>query len=106
MFIFGSESDSYFGRFGPTYYGNAVGISQQPQCQQQPAAQYEMTGDKTALTDSAAPYGTAYNNNATHGAASPPTHPAITTMEPTTSDMSQPNDVQYREKVQALHACK
>ncbi|CAO3607749.1 unnamed protein product [Mucor hiemalis] len=121
---FGSEPDSYFGKFGPAYYGNTVGIVGTQQRRHQPTqAPFEMTGDKTILTDSAAPYGTtnsthSYNNyDHSHIAtvnATSPTHPATATVQPTAigTEMPQPhhtqnnqsNNVVYGEKVQALHA--
>lgn len=120
ILVLGSEPDSYLGKFGPAFYGNTVGIGG-TQHRQQPIAQapYEMTGDKTILTDSAAPYGTAtsthsYNNYdnshiAPTNIVTSPTHPAAATVEPhmPTPAMAQTtNNVEYREKVQALHACK
>jgi hypothetical protein len=85
---------------------------QNQQSQQQPQAQYEMTGDKTILTDSAAPYNTAnsangynYNSTTNNNVSSPSTHPATTTVEPNTINSEQ-NNIEYQEKVQALHACK
>lgn len=124
IIVFGSEPDSYFGRFGPTYYGNTVGIVGAQHRRHQPTqAPFEMTGDKTILTDSAAPYGTAnsahsytnydHSHNATVNATSP-THPATATVQPSAigTEMPQPqhhnqsNNVVYGEKVQALHACK
>lgn len=65
-----------------------------------------MTGDKTILTDSAAPYGTAYH------ATSPPAHPAAAIIEPNNNSITtepaalNQQQIEYREKVQALHACK
>lgn len=76
-----------------------------------------MTGDKTILADSAAPYGsvnsyptTTTTNNHVVSATSPPlTHPAATaSVEPNNaggSETVQPN-IEYKEKIQALHACK
>lgn len=101
-----------------------VGAQQQQQYRRhqptQQQAPFEMTGDKTILTDSAAPYGSAahsahsYNTNSHH--ATSPTHPATATVQPSAigTEMSQPqhhnqsnnNNVVYGEKVQALHACK
>ncbi|KAI9270254.1 hypothetical protein EDC94DRAFT_598580 [Helicostylum pulchrum] len=108
VLVFGSEADSYFGKYAPKYYGNTVGIvaphNQPLQAQQSSQPQYEMTGDKTILTDSAAPYGTAYH------ATSPPTHPATAIIEPNNNNMSteptalNQQQIEYREKVQALHA--
>lgn len=100
MIVFGSESDSYFAKFGPTYYGNTVGIVSTQQEVVQPPV--EMTGDKTIVTE--APYATnyTYNQNTAYHATSPPTHPATATIEPNIAR----TDIEYREKVQALHACK
>jgi hypothetical protein len=120
VIIFGSEPESYIGKFAPSYYGNSVGIVGQmhqtnnnlqatPQQQQQPQ-QYEMTGDKTILPDS----NTAYNSpNNTHQQQQYNTSPIPTTanrsmtpVEPVSETPRPNNVVEYREKVQALHACK
>lgn len=101
MIVFGSEADSYFAKFGPSYYGNTVGIVSVLPTPVQP----EMTGDKTIVTD-ATPYTAThqYNQNTAYHATSPPTHPATATVEPNTTRTD--NQIEYREKVQALHACK
>ena len=122
--MFGSEQDSYLGRYGPAYYGNTVGIVGTQQRHYQPSqAPYEMTGDKTILTESAAPHGTMNSNHhqfnsynqQSHIApnntmASPPTHPATAIAQPTNINTdthnNNSNNVEYGEKVQALHACK
>lgn len=116
--MFGSEPESYVGSLAPAHYGNSVGIvhHQQQQQQQQP---YEMTGDKTILADSAAAataaggahfgsvnsYPTNTTNN--HVSSPPLAHPAATaSVSPNNgSEAAQPT-MEYKEKVQALHACK
>ncbi|KAI9357729.1 hypothetical protein BD770DRAFT_456659 [Pilaira anomala] len=118
VIVFGSESDSYFGKYSPKYYGNTVGVVTPHQTSQQSLQQphFERTGDKTILTDSAAtataaPSGgtTAYHGTAYH-ATSPPAHPATATIEPNiiSSEQTQPTtaqqQIEYRERVQALHA--
>jgi hypothetical protein len=125
VIVFGSEPESYVGKFAPSCYGNSVGIVgqthqtnnnlQAQQQQQQHQQQYEMTGDKTILPDSTtAPYSNSPNNTYQQYNTSPiPVNNNTvnrsmtnTPVEPI-SEMPQPNNVvEYREKVQALHACK
>ncbi|ORE09341.1 hypothetical protein BCV72DRAFT_248245 [Rhizopus microsporus var. microsporus] len=101
--IFGSDPESYIGQYGPSHYGNSVGIQHHRQQQPQQQQAYEMTGEKTILSDP--PVQTA---------TTPTTAPATTTttQEPNTAlsasnqvtEMSQPSPIEYREKVKALHA--
>ncbi|KAF1800529.1 hypothetical protein V8B55DRAFT_1535285 [Mucor lusitanicus] len=116
VIVFGSEPESYVGRFAPAHYGNSVGIVHHQHAPQHPQP-YEMTGDKTILTDSAAAaaaggahFGSvnSYPTNATnnHGSSPPLAHPAATaSVQPTNtgSEAGQPT-MEYKEKVQALHA--
>lgn len=115
VIVFGSEPESYIGRLAPAYNGNSVGIIHGNSVQhQQTAQQYELTGDKTILADSTAPYGsvnsyptTTTTNNHVVSVTSPLTHPAATaSVEPNnvgSSETVQPK-IEYKEKVQALHA--
>ncbi|CEG76445.1 hypothetical protein RMATCC62417_11341 [Rhizopus microsporus] len=107
VMIFGSDPESYIGQYGPSHYGNSVGIQHHRQQQPQQQQAYEMTGEKTILSDP--PVQTAATPTTV-----PATTPTTTTQEPNTAlsasnqvtEMSQPSPVEYREKVKALHACK
>lgn len=79
--IFGSDPESYIGRYGPCHYGNTVGVHHS----------HEGIGEKTINMDPA-PAGIAEQHSPTIN--NPPNEP------------TQPSPVEYREKVQALHACK
>lgn len=103
VMIFGSDPESYIGQYGPSHYGNSVGIQhhrqQQPQQQQQA---YEMTGEKTILSDP--PVQTATTPTTTPATIQEP-NSALSASNQVT-EMPQPSPVEYREKVKALHACK
>ncbi|KAI7896629.1 uncharacterized protein EV154DRAFT_491667 [Mucor mucedo] len=107
VIVFGSESDSYFGQFGPGYTGNTVGVSNAASSSSELVRPMnEMTADKT-MVEATTPYTapTAYTQNTAYHATSPPTHPVATaTIEPNHNIARVDNQIQYREKVQALHA--
>lgn len=51
MIVFGSESDSFVGRYAPTNHGNTVGVTSPPH----PLHQFDTAGDKTMLNDPVSP---------------------------------------------------
>lgn len=104
MIVFGSETDSYFAKFGPEYTGNTVGVSNAASSSELVRPMNEMTADKTMVE--ATPYNvTTTPHQTAYHATSPPTHPVATaTIEPNMARIENP--IQYREKVQALHACE
>ncbi|CEP16031.1 hypothetical protein [Parasitella parasitica] len=100
VIVFGSEPESYIGSFAPAHYGNAVGVAQQSarQPSSHESQQYEMSGDKEILAESAgAPYNS-YSSTNNHVVV--PTSPQAVTTPVTGADLS----TEYKEKVKALHA--
>ncbi|KAI8645504.1 hypothetical protein BD408DRAFT_361230 [Parasitella parasitica] len=107
VIVFGSEPESYIGSFAPAYYGNTVGIAQNSarHTSSHESQQYEMSGDKEILAESAgAPY-SSYSSTNDHAVAhaSPQT---VTTPVTGSNNAAASADMstEYKEKVKALHA--
>ncbi|KAI7897674.1 uncharacterized protein BX663DRAFT_444591, partial [Cokeromyces recurvatus] len=104
--LLGSEPDSYLGKYLPSYYkGNSIeSIHQQNQSQQ-----YEITCDKTIVPDlsNIPPYGAANSSNShmSYTNASVNIHDKTVTDDLEDNIIQQPI-LQYKEKVQSLHAYK
>ncbi|CAO3677414.1 unnamed protein product [Rhizopus stolonifer] len=79
VMIFGSDPESYIGRYGPCHYGNTVGVHHS----------HEGIGEKTINMD---PAPAVISEQHSPVINNPPNEP------------TQPSPVEYREKVQALHA--
>jgi hypothetical protein len=94
IIVLGSDPQSELGKFGPAHSSNMVGVMGNSQQQPHQQPQYEMTGDKTIVTE---PIPT--TNDSHEPAPVPPT-------EIPQSDGVGSASPEYREKVVSLHACK